>query len=955
MRQAIVAGFFLALLAPQSARPDDAPKPRVAAGWSIEQVASAPEIAYPTALVVTPDGTIYLGQDPMDMPGPTTEPIDSVVAIRDGKITTFAEKLGPVMGLEWVDGTLYVVHAPFLSAFQDRDDDGKAETRVDLITGLGPRVPGLSGLNDHVASGLKLGMDGFLYIAVGDKGIPRGTGRDGTSITLSSGGVIRVRPDGSGLEVVSTGERNPLSVALTASDDVFTFGNDDDSKKWPNSLTHHIVGGHYGYPYEFLTAPFRALPIVAGQFGGAGAQGLCYNEAGLPPRFRGNLFFCDWGLQTIQRWVIEPSGATFRVVSKEPLVEKGGLSDFRPFSIAVGPGGDSFYLTDWGYNGWLSRGPKTGRLFRLIYVGKDRVEPSTRPSDPLAALDSPAMSQRLEAQRSIVLEGNRSIGRLLERLQSPAPGPGRIHGLWALDAIGSPEARKAIRSSLRDPTAEVRLQAIRSSGIRRDREALPAITQALRDPVPSVRREAAIALGKLGESSASSALYASLGEADPFVAWSVRRAIRTLGAWDLAAINAALADPDRRENALKLTDESWAVPAVQALAASLGTSVDPAWKARVVSALAGNYRRYPEWSGQWFGTNPLAGSMPRKTVDWNPDGMNAVLIGLAKGLRDIDPLVRRQAIGGLFQVGPRAAPLLRVKLDTETDPLNLAALARSLGMLADLGAVPGLSKLLLDPAKSVESRMEALDALASMNGRQAFNARLSLAYDAKAPADLIARALPSLGRSRALPVNDLLGFLDHPSDAVRASALLAFPTGKPLSGEIAQAIQARLEDRSAVVVRSAIEAISTYRLIEAIPRLITMASAPATRAEASRALLSLPDPRAFSVYLAALADRDLAVRKAAESALVAIRAEISGELESMAKAGKFVGPSALAVERILARFHPLTEWRTIGPFPRTTPRLFDEPAIDFARPVLGLEGRPIAWRARSAGGCPLWT
>ena len=108
------------------------------------------------------------------MPGPPTEPIDSVVAIKDGKVTVFADKLWAVMGLEWVDGTLYVVHAPFLSAFRDTDGDGKADQRVDLITGLGPKLPGFSGINDHVASGVRLGMDGFLYIAVGDKGIPHG-------------------------------------------------------------------------------------------------------------------------------------------------------------------------------------------------------------------------------------------------------------------------------------------------------------------------------------------------------------------------------------------------------------------------------------------------------------------------------------------------------------------------------------------------------------------------------------------------------------------------------------------------------------------------------------------------------------------------------------------------------------------------------------------------------------
>src|SRR5262249_22525884 len=37
------------------------PLPAVAKGWSIELVAEAPRILYPTAIVAAPDGTIYLG------------------------------------------------------------------------------------------------------------------------------------------------------------------------------------------------------------------------------------------------------------------------------------------------------------------------------------------------------------------------------------------------------------------------------------------------------------------------------------------------------------------------------------------------------------------------------------------------------------------------------------------------------------------------------------------------------------------------------------------------------------------------------------------------------------------------------------------------------------------------------------------------------------------------------
>jgi glucose/arabinose dehydrogenase len=140
-------------------------------------VVEAPEIRFPTAIVTASDGTIYLGQDPMDMPGPATTPADSVVSIKNGRVTVFAENLWAVMGLEWVDDTLYVVHAPYLSAFRDTDHNGKADQRTDLVTGLGPKVPGFNGMNDHIASGARLGIDGFLYISVGDKGIPKGVGK----------------------------------------------------------------------------------------------------------------------------------------------------------------------------------------------------------------------------------------------------------------------------------------------------------------------------------------------------------------------------------------------------------------------------------------------------------------------------------------------------------------------------------------------------------------------------------------------------------------------------------------------------------------------------------------------------------------------------------------------------------------------------------------------------------
>ena len=65
-------------------------------------------------------------------------------------------------------------------------------------------------------------MDGFFYIAVGDKGLHGAVGADGRRADLNGGGVVRIRPDGSGLEVVNTGVRNILDLAMDGEDEMFT-------------------------------------------------------------------------------------------------------------------------------------------------------------------------------------------------------------------------------------------------------------------------------------------------------------------------------------------------------------------------------------------------------------------------------------------------------------------------------------------------------------------------------------------------------------------------------------------------------------------------------------------------------------------------------------------------------------------------------------------------------------
>src|SRR5262249_53345002 len=131
----------------------------------------------------------------------------------------FARGFHSIQGLAWHDGTLFVMHAPFLSALRDRDGDAVSDDRHDLLQGLGlppqqnPQLP-------HCANGVTIGHDGWLYLALGDHGcdVPR---PEGDRLVLQGGGILRCRADGRDLHVFATGLRNIYDVALDEEQTVF--------------------------------------------------------------------------------------------------------------------------------------------------------------------------------------------------------------------------------------------------------------------------------------------------------------------------------------------------------------------------------------------------------------------------------------------------------------------------------------------------------------------------------------------------------------------------------------------------------------------------------------------------------------------------------------------------------------------------------------------------------------
>src|SRR5262249_54519413 len=118
----------------------------------------------------------------------------------------YADGFNSIEGLTYHDGTVYAMHAPFLTALRDTDGDGIADERQDLLTGLG-LTPEENPVRLHCANGLVMGHDGWLYLALGDHGC-NVLRPEGDRLVLEGGGILRCRPDGHDLHIFATGLRN---------------------------------------------------------------------------------------------------------------------------------------------------------------------------------------------------------------------------------------------------------------------------------------------------------------------------------------------------------------------------------------------------------------------------------------------------------------------------------------------------------------------------------------------------------------------------------------------------------------------------------------------------------------------------------------------------------------------------------------------------------------------------
>jgi quinoprotein glucose dehydrogenase len=708
------------------------------------------------------------------------------------KATVFADdfknaEVGLGAGLLARKGKVWYTCIPDLWLLQDTQGSGKANERQSLARGFGVHIS----FAGHDLHGLRMGPDGRLYFSIGDRGF-NVTTREGKHLfNPDSGAVLRCEPDGSHLEVIATGLRNPQELAFDDQGNLFTVDNNSDSGDRCR-LVYIVPGGDSGWrtgyqygsdlgdrgPYNAekvwslsdADQPAYVLPALAHLT--RGPAGLCFHPgvAALPSRYAGHFFVCDFQGSSspsgVRSFEVKPKGAAFEMTDNQEFI--GGI---LATDCDFGPDG-GFYVSDW-VHGWTlttkgriyrfadaeaAKNPLVAEVKELLAAGFDG-----KSVDELAKLLGHAdMRVRQEAQFALAEKGQEAL-RALERVaRDKSHLLARLHAVWGLGQLarhGTSEATAVLVALLKDTDAVVRAQAARSladSGTATAEALLPL----LHDPVPRVRFFTATALAgtKLDRDGVQAVLallrdnadrdaylrhagvmalttaadrawvFAAMKDESPAVRLAVAVALRRLHAPEIADL---LTDPDPRiatEAARAIHDEPIA-EGLPKLAAMLDRPKQPEFL--LWRALNANYLL-----GKSENATALVLFAGRGDV---PEALRVEALKLlgawahpgrrdpVTGLIHEHDLVERDAAPAADALRANLTILLKAARQDRLDDL-LTETASTAGQLGIQESAPQMLDLASDTSSATGTRVAALRALAAINDEHTNRAtRMALA------------------------------------------------------------------------------------------------------------------------------------------------------------------------------------------------------------------------------------
>ena len=469
----------------------------------------------------------------------------------DGTADTFKDfvaGLNLCTGVEFGHAGVYVLQAPYLLHYPDRDRDDVPDADPEvLLTGFG--MEDAQSLANH----LTWGPDGWLY------------GLNGSTTTCRirgvefQQGVWRYHPVTREFELFCEGGGNVFGLTFDDAGNLFYSSN--LGLFWhafPGAYYLKNVGKHgplhNPYAYGHLSHVAHDAPT-----GGPTTGGTVYRGDSFPARFRGHFLAGDFLRHTASSWELKRSGATVTATFRELLLDSRDPW-FGATDLCVGPDG-AVYVSDFYDKRTAHPDPEAdwdrsnGRVYRVQAVGA-----TAAPKIDLGALSPAELVALLRhangwyADRARVLlagkAGRESWAALKELARDKEPRLA-LRGLWALHATDGLDDAFA-EEMLANPAEHVRAWTVRLLGDKKTvspRLAARFAGLAQTDPSVVVRAQLACTAKRLpGEQAWPVVMHLLLRDADatdPVVPWLLWWALEDKAISDHGRVVAFFARPER--------------------------------------------------------------------------------------------------------------------------------------------------------------------------------------------------------------------------------------------------------------------------------------------------------------------------------------------------------------------------------------------------------------------------
>ena len=688
------------------------------AEFDVTVFATPPAVNYPVFVAAAPDGTLYIASDGNGSLGRDPQR-GRILRVRDtdgdgraDEVRVFVKDVDSPRGLVWDHDRLYVLHPPHISVFIDKDGDGRADEQKILVKNCAFTFKDRPA--DHTSNGLEIGVDGWLYAAIGDFGFMEAEGTDGRKLPMRGGGIIRVRADGTGLQLFAYGTRNILEAAVGPLLDLFTRDNTNDGGGWDVRF-HHFTGlTDHGYPRLYKNFQDEHLAPLADFGGGSGTGAAWIDEPGIPEKWNNAPFTCDWGRNWVYQHRPTPKGATFSVDQKEFL----GVPRITDLDVDAS---SRIYALSWKGATFNWAGMDVGYVVRVTPKG---FTPAPLPDFATASgtelvklLEANSHRRRLEAQRTLVRRG--LVGETAGALETLAgdqakPLASRVAAVFALKQGRGERAHEFLAKAAGD--ASITAWALRALTDHEGQLAsVPGalLVGGLKSSDPRTRAEAVVGIARLGKIEHAAALVPVLADTDAVIAHTAMMALRELKAVEvcLAAIDRT-DSPTIREGAFRVLYAFREPKLVDALLARLAKETEFARRQGLLTALCRLHFIEGVWKGNSWGTRPDTRGPLYQPEEWSEtrkiaDALNQVMSQAeAKEVAYLAGEFNRHRIES---AGALEKLLALVTKDASVLPV-------AVGQLARVSAVPAAALPLLTKAAAAddtvgEVRANAIQAL----------------------------------------------------------------------------------------------------------------------------------------------------------------------------------------------------------------------------------------------------